>query len=103
MLKRHLKIRPEWEDALRSERKGILVRPATEDVAGLEMGEIVRYPGARAQVQRIASYRGFRDLLAVEGWHRIAPAADQQATLHLFQGLSHSTGVVAIELKPIRE
>ncbi len=108
MSKRHLKIHPEWEDALRSGRKDIDARPATEDVAGLEVGEVVRYPGARVQVQRIAFYRGFRDLLAVEDWHRIAPdAADQHETLRLLEGSHagspHPEGVVAIELKAIHE
>jgi hypothetical protein len=57
MSKRHLKTRPEWKDALRSGRKDIDARPATEEVAGLEVGEIVRYPAANTEVQRIVFYR----------------------------------------------
>jgi ASC-1-like (ASCH) protein len=108
MSKRHLKIRPEWGEALRTGRKDIDARPAGEDVAGLEVGNVVRYPAVHAQVQRIAFYRGYRDLLAVEDWRRIAPdAANQEEAISLLEdahaGIPHTTGVVAIEVTPVHE
>lgn len=65
MAKRHLTMRPEWGEAVRAGRKTIDARLA-DDAAGLEVGDAVRYPAVRARVARIACYRGYRDLLAVE-------------------------------------
>jgi ASC-1-like (ASCH) protein len=108
MSKKHLQTRPEWEEALRSGRKNIDARLADENVAGLKVGDVVRYPAARARIVRIAHYRGFRDLLAVEDWRRIAPdAADREEVLRLLEEGHPETGrpteTVAIELEAIHE
>lgn len=108
MSKKRLKTRPEWEDALRSGRKTIDARWLSDDVGGLEVGERVNYPGAKAVVKGIRFYRGFRDLLAHEPWKRIAPdAAGPSEVLKLLES-SHGvaarhSGVVAIELEPVHE
>jgi ASC-1-like (ASCH) protein len=103
MAKRHLTIRPEWGEAVRTGRKSIDARPA-DDVAGLEVGDVVRYSAVRARVARIAFYRGYRDLLAVEDWRQIAPdAADPTEVLRLLDCPAGATGVVAIELAPAHE
>ena len=73
MATRHLKTRPEWEDALRSGLKTIDARLVADDIAGLEVGDIVLYPGAEVRVRHIRFYPGFGDLLAYEDWSRIAP------------------------------
>jgi ASC-1-like (ASCH) protein len=104
MTTRNLKTRPEWEDALRSERKTIDARLVADDIAGLKVGDRVRYPGAIAQVRRIRFYPGFGDLLAYEDWRRIAPdAASRDEVLRLLQegheATVHATGSVAIELE----
>ena len=104
MGKRHLPIRPQWGEAVRAGRKTIDARPADEHVTGLEVGEVVRYPAVRARVGRIAFYRGYRDLLAVEDWRRIAPdAKDRDEALRLLGNSTGPSGVVAIELTPVHE
>jgi ASC-1-like (ASCH) protein len=107
MATKNLKTRPEWEDALRNGRKTIDARLVTDDIAGLKVGDHVRYPGAEARVLRIRYYPGFGDLLAHEDWHRIAPdAADRNELLLLLQeghpATVHATGAVAIELERLR-
>lgn len=103
---RPLSMRPEWEDALRRGRKTIDARPVADDIAGLEVGEAVRYPGARMRVRRIQFYPGFGDLLAYEDWRRIAPdaASREEVRRRLEEGHEatvRATGAVAIELEPI--
>ncbi|WP_406695638.1 hypothetical protein V5E97_31990 [Singulisphaera sp. Ch08] len=105
MATRHLKTRPEWENALRSGLKTIDARLVTDDIAGLEVGDVVQYPGVRARVLRVQFYPGFGDLLTYEDWNRIAPgAAGPEAVRHLLEAghsvTVHQTGAVAIELEP---
>jgi ASC-1-like (ASCH) protein len=103
---KHLKTRPEWEDALRSGRKSIDARLVADDIDGLRVGDHVRYPGAEARVRRIRFYPGFGDLLAHEDWRRIAPdAADRESVQRVLEAghaaTVHQTGAVAIELEPV--
>jgi ASC-1-like (ASCH) protein len=99
-------MRPEWEDALRSGRKTIDARLVADDIAGLEVGDVVRYPGAAMRVKRIRFYPGVGDLLAYEDWRRIAPdAAGREEVLHLLEAGHAATvrasGAVAIEVEPL--
>ena len=104
MATRKLKTRPEWEDSLRNGRKTIDARLVADDIAELQVGDRVHYPGAVAQVRRIRFYPGFADLLAYEDWHRIAPdAASRDEVLRVLEAghaaTVHATGAVAIELQ----
>ena len=104
--RRHLSMRPEWEDAIRSGRKTIDARPVADDIADLEVGAIVRYPGARVRVTRLRFYPGFGDLLAHEDWRRIDPGVADVAELRrlLEEGHEvtvHDRGAVAIEFESI--
>jgi ASC-1-like (ASCH) protein len=103
---RKLRTRPEWEDALRSGRKTIDARLVADDIAELKVGDRVRYPGAKAQVLRIRFYPGFRDLLAYEDWHQIAPDASSSDDVFRMLEEGHratvrATGAVAIELRHV--
>ena len=105
---RHLTTRPEWEDALRSGRKTIDARVVADDVAELAVGQIVRYPGARARIRHIRFYHSFGDLLAHEDWRHIAPdASSREEVLHSLRDghveTERETGTVAIELDPLGE
>jgi ASC-1-like (ASCH) protein len=105
---RHLRTRPEWEDALRSGRKTIDARLVADDIAGLKIGDVVRYPGARARIRRIRFYPGFGDLLAYEDWRRIDPeAASRDDVLRRIEegheATVRATGAVAIELERLEE
>jgi hypothetical protein len=104
MATRHLRTRPEWEDALRGGRKTIDARPVADDIAGLQLGDVVHYAGARARVGRLRFYPGFGDPLAHEDSHRIVPAAASRA--EVLQRLEAGHGVTvratgALELEPI--
>ena len=55
MATRKLKTRPEWEDALRSGRKTIDARLVADDIAELEVGDRVHYPGATARSSAFGS------------------------------------------------
>ena len=106
MATRTLKTRSEWEDALRSGRKTIDARLVADDIAELKVGDRVRYPGAEKQVRRIRFYPGFRDLLAYEDWHQVAPdAASLEQVLRILEGgheaTVRATGAVAIELEKV--
>ncbi len=106
MATRHLKTRPEWEDALRSGLKTIDARLVADDIAGLEVGDIVLYPGAAARVQHIRFYPGFGDLLAYEDWRRIAPGASGRKEVQRLLEEGHTatvraTGAVAIGLERV--
>ncbi len=103
---RHLRTRPEWEDALRSGRKTIDARLVADDIADLAVGRTVRYPGAQARVRHMRYYHSFEDLLAHEDWRHIAPDASsrEEVLAQLRDGhleTVHETGAVAIELEPI--
>jgi len=105
---KNLKMRPEWEDAVRSGRKTIDARLVADDIAELKVGDHVHYPGATAQVRRIRFYPGFGDLLAYEDWHRIAPdAASRDEVFRVLEegheATVHRTGAVAIELEPLAD
>ena len=104
--KRHLQMRPEWEDALRSGRKTIDARVVADDIANLSVGGVVRYPGVHARVHHMRFYHSFEDLLAREDWHKIAPdATSHDEVLQLLKKgrgeTVRETGAVAIELEPI--
>lgn len=103
---RPLSLRAEWADALRDGRKTIDACLVADDIAGLEVGTVVRYPGASLRIKRIRFYPGFGDLLAHEDWRRIAPdAADpgevQRRVEEEHEATVHATRAVAIELEPI--
>jgi ASC-1-like (ASCH) protein len=103
---RHLKTRPEWEGALRSGLKTIDARLVADDIAGLEVGDIVRYPGAEVRVRHVRFYPGFGDLLAYEDWSRIAPEASSREEVRRRLEEGHeatvrATGAVAIEVERI--
>jgi ASC-1-like (ASCH) protein len=104
-MRRHLGIRPQWEDALRSGRKTIDARLVADDMADLFVGHVVRYPGARLRVRAMRFYHSFSDLLAHEDWRKIAPdAASRDEALQLLEEghreTERETGAVAIELEP---
>ncbi len=105
---KHLKIRPEWQEALRAGRKTIDARLVADDIADLKVGDLVRYPGAQARIRHLRYYPGFRDLLATEDWRLIAPDAtgrDEALTL-LEKGHEETvreTGAVAIELELVHK
>ena len=104
--RRHLSIRPEWEDALRDGRKTIDARLVADDIADVKVGEIIHYPGARVRVRHMRFYSGFVDLFAHEDWRRIAPDASDLGELrHLFEEghdvTVRASGAVAIEVEPI--
>jgi ASC-1-like (ASCH) protein len=108
MTTKHVPIRPEWDEAIRTGRKTIDARLATDDVTNLKVGDVVRYPAVRARVRHLRRYRGFRDLVAYEDWRKIAPgAASRDEALRLLEnGLAQTAtdlGVVAIELEPVHE
>jgi len=106
MSRRHLTIRPEWERAVREGRKTIYARLVADDIAGVEVGHIINYPGTRARVRHIRFYTGFRDLLAHEDWRKIAPDAADSAELLRELEAGHEvtirdSGAVAIEIEPV--
>ena len=106
MATRHLKTRPEWEDALRSGLKTIDARLVADDIAGLKVGDIVLYPAAAVRVRHIRFYPGFGDLLAYEDWSRIAPEASSREEVRRRLEEGHeatvrATGAVAIEVERI--
>ena len=103
---RHLKTRPEWEDALRSGLKTIDARLVADDIAGLEVGDTLQYPGAEVRVRHVRFYPGFGDLLAYEDWSRIAPEASSREEVRRRLEEGHeatvrATGAVAIEVERI--
>lgn len=104
--RRHLSMRPEWEDAIREGRKNIDARLVADDIANVKVGSVIRYPGARVRVTHMRFYAGFNDLLAHEDWHRIGPdAADAEQLRWLLEegheASVHDSGAVAIEFEPI--
>ena len=106
MATRHLKTRPEWEDALRSGLKTIDARLVADDIAGLEVGDVVLYAGAAVRVRHIRFYPGFGDLLAYEDWRRIAPGASDRKEVQRLLEEGHkatvrATGAVAIGLERV--
>jgi ASC-1-like (ASCH) protein len=108
MTRRHLRIRPEWEDAIRSGRKRIDARVVADDLGDLKVGRVVRYAGASVRISHMRFYPGFRDLLAHEDWRAIAPdAASREEVLRLLEEghgeTVRGTGAVAIELEPLHE
>jgi ASC-1-like (ASCH) protein len=108
MTTKRLPLHPGWDEAIRSGRKTIDARPATNDASVLKVGNVVRYPGVRARIQHIRHYWGFRDLVAYEDWRKIAPEAGSrdEALRLLKNGLAETgrnLGVVALELEPVHE
>jgi ASC-1-like (ASCH) protein len=106
MARRQLTLGPEWAEAVRDGRKTIDARLVADDIASLEVGHIIHYPGARARVRHMRYYTGFRDLLAHEDWHKIAPDATDRAELLRALEDGHeatlrASGAVAIEIEPV--
>jgi len=104
--RRHLSIRPEWEDAIRDGRKRLDARLVADDIADVKVGSVIRYPGARVRVTHMRFYPGFEDLLAHEDWRRIDPDASDADELRrlLKEGHEvtvHDSGAVAIEFEPV--
>jgi len=106
MATRHLKTRPEWEGVLRSGLKTVDARLVADDIAGIEVGDILQYPGAEVRVRHVRFYPGFGDLLAYEDWSRIAPDASSREEVRMLLQEGHeatvrATGAVAIEVECI--
>ena len=106
MTKKRIETRPEWEEAIRQGRKTIDARLVADDIGELKVGDVVHYPAAKARVKQMRYYLGFRDLLAHEDWHQIAPEATSLGdVLQLLEAGHHETmrqtGAVAIELEPV--
>ncbi|HXH06190.1 MAG TPA: ASCH domain-containing protein [Vicinamibacterales bacterium] len=106
MSRRHLSLRPEWEEAIRRRRKTIDARVLADEMPELVVGAVLHYPGARARIRAVRYYANFADLLAAEDWRRIAPdARSREETLRLLEeGLGDAArhkGVVAIEIEPL--
>ena len=104
--RRHLSIRPEWEDAIRSGRKTIDARVVADDISEVKVGGIIRYPGAHVRVTHMRFYSGFGDLLAHEDWRRVDPDATSPDELRrvLESGHEvtvHDRGAVAIEFEQL--
>lgn len=104
--RRHLSMRPQWEDAIRSGRKTIDARPVADDIADVRVGAVIRYPGARVRVTHMRFYSGMGDLLAHEDWRRIDPEAVDQQELRRLLEEGHAVtlrdrGAVAIEFEAI--
>ena len=104
--RRHLSMRPEWEDAIRDGRKDIDARLVADDIANMKVGSVIRYPGARVRVRHMRFYAGFSDLLAHEDWRRIDPDGADAAQLQRLleeghEASVHDSGAVAIEFEPI--
>jgi len=104
--RRHLSMRSEWEEAIRSGRKTIDARLVADDIAEVEVGAIIRYPGARVRVTHMRFYSGVGDLLAHEDWRQIDPdgADADQLRRVLEEGHAvtvHDSGAVAIEFEPV--
>ena len=104
--RRHLSIRPEWEDAIRDGRKRLDARLVADDIADVKVGSVIRYPGARVRVTHMRFYAGFEDLLAHEDWHRIDPDAADADQLRRLLNEGHEvtvrdSGAVAIEFEPV--
>jgi ASC-1-like (ASCH) protein len=106
MATRHLKTRPEWEDALRGGLKTIDARLVADDITELQVGDVLLYASAELKVRRIRFYPGFGDLLAYEDWRRIAPGASGREEVQRLLEEGHkatvrATGAVAIELERV--
>jgi ASC-1-like (ASCH) protein len=104
--RRHLSMRPEWEDAIRSGRKTIDARPVADDIADVSVGAVIRYHGAQVRVTHMRFYPGMADLLAHEDWHRIDPDAVDRGELRRALEEGHAVtlrdrGAVAIEFEPL--
>jgi ASC-1-like (ASCH) protein len=108
MTKKRLKMRAEWEEAIRQGRKTIDARLVADDIGELKVGDVLHYPAATARVKEMRYYPGFRDLLAHEDWRRIAPEAACHADVLKLLEAGHretvrQSGAVAIELEPVTE
>ena len=104
--RRHLSMRPEWEDAIRDGRKSVDARLVADDVADVKVGAVIRYPGARVRVTHMRFYASFGDLLAHEDWRRINPDATDADELRRLLEEGHElsvsdSGAVAIEFEPV--
>jgi ASC-1-like (ASCH) protein len=105
-MRRHLSMRPKWEDAIREGRKSIDARLVADDMANVKVGSIIRYAGARVRVTHMRFYAGLNDLLAHEDWRRIAPdAADAEQLRRILEkgheASVHHRSAVAIEFESI--
>lgn len=105
-----MRIKRPYYDAIMAGRKTLEVRVGYDNIRRYQAGEIVRLETSQAsatvKIKSVRIYASFEDMLATEGWQKIAPdAVDAADALHRIQGIyppeKEALGVYVFEIEPV--
>jgi ASC-1-like (ASCH) protein len=101
-------IRAEYLDWILQGRKTVEVRVGYSNIARLVVGDILLLNEQHPfEIQRIGRYSSFEELLTQEDPYRIAPELKPDELLDalhtLYPAEKEALGVIALEIKPLRD
>ena len=105
-----MRIKRPYYDAVMAGQKTLEVRVGYENIKRHQAGDIVLLETSQAsgnvKLKAVRTYASFEDMLAVEGWQKIAPdAADAATALHTIREIyppeKEALGVYVFEVEPV--
>ena len=105
-----MRIKRPYYDAIMAGRKTLEVRVGYKNIKRYQAGEIIRLETSETsgtvQIKAVRTYASFEDMLAAEGWQKIAPdAGDTTTALRLIKEIyppeKEALGVYVFEVAPV--
>ena len=104
-----MRIKRPYYDAIMAGQKTLEVRVGYDNIKRYQAGEIIRLETSQAsgtvKIKAVRTYASFEDMLAAEGWQKIAPdAADTATALRVIKEIyppeKEALGVYVFEVEP---
>src|SRR5579883_224467 len=105
-----MRIKHPYYDAIMAGQKTLEVRVGYDNIKRYQAGELIRLETSQAsgtvKIKAVRTYASFEDMLAAEGWQKIAPdAGDTDTALRLIREIyppeKEALGVYVFEVEPV--
>lgn len=105
-----MRIKRPYYDAIMAGRKTLEVRVGYDNIRRYQAEEILRLETSEAsgnvKIKAVRTYPSFEDMLATEGWQKIAPDAGDAATAlrtirEIYPVEKEALGVYVFEVEPV--
>jgi ASC-1-like (ASCH) protein len=105
-----MRIKRPYYDAIMAGQKTLEVRVGYDNIKRYQAGELIRLETSQAsgtvKIKAVRTYASFEDMLAAEGWQKIAPdAGDTDTALRFIREIyppeKEALGVYVFEVEPV--
>lgn len=105
-----MRIKRPYYDAIMAGQKTLEVRVGYDTIKRYQAGEILKLETSEAsgniKIKAVRTYTSFEDMLAAEGWQKIAPdAGDTETALRIIREIypaeKEALGVYVFEVEPV--